>query len=161
MCVIIGIDPGAKGAIAFMDKGETMVVSIPETDKDIEEILRWYPGERKFAVLEQVHATKIMGVSNAFAFGGYYRCMRMALSILNIPYELVTPQRWQKDLGIIVRGSGKKLSEMTGKDRKDKKAGNRAKAQQLFPDIKITNDNADALLIAYWARGYADKMNIE
>jgi len=59
------------------------------------------------------------------------------LEALKIAHELITPQSWMKALGC-----------MTGGDKKISKA----KAQALFPQLKITNDMADALLIAEYCR---------
>jgi Holliday junction resolvasome RuvABC endonuclease subunit len=78
-----------------------------------------------------------MGVVSAFTFGCNYERVVMALMCAGIPVEEVTPQRWQKALGCLTHGD-KKVSK--------------ARAQQLFPGIKITNYIADALLIAEYGR---------
>jgi hypothetical protein len=61
----------------------------------------------------------------------------MAIVAAGIPFETVTPQKWQKTLGCLTKG--------------DKNVSKR-KAQELFPDIKITHAIADSLLIAHYAK---------
>ncbi len=57
-----------------------------------------------------------------------------------IPFEEVTPQKWQKTLSCLSRGD---------------KNITKAKAQQLFPGLRVTHATADALLIAEYARRHA------
>jgi hypothetical protein len=59
----------------------------------------------------------------------------MALVASGIPFERVTPAKWQRELGCLTKG--------------DKNVTKR-KAQELFPDVKVTHANADALLLATW-----------
>ena len=61
----------------------------------------------------------------------------MALCAATIPYEEVTPQKWQKALGC-----------RTGGDKNVSKA----RAQALFPLQNITHAIADALLLAEYCR---------
>lgn len=135
--VYIGIDPGVHGGIAFIDKGEAFAVPIPETEADIIEVLKYYPGEKKFALVERVHSSPQMGVKSAFTFGRGYGGLRMALVSLKIPFEEVAPNVWQKAMKCQTKGD---------------KNVSKAKAQELFPDLKITHAIADSLLIAEYAR---------
>ena len=59
----------------------------------------------------------------------------MALTAAGISFERIRPQVWQKSLGC-----------MTGGDKNITKR----RAQELFPQLKITHATADALLIAYY-----------
>jgi hypothetical protein len=70
----------------------------------------------------------------------------MALIAGEKHHEYVTPQKWQKEFGLIVTGRG------LGQDDTAKKNRNKARAQELFPGIKITHAIADALLIAEYGR---------
>lgn len=139
----MGVDPGQAGGIAFVpvDGGEPMVFPIPETEHDTAEILREFGNQVTQAFLEKVHAMPKQGVSSTFKFGRAYGFIRGLLTALGIPYEDVTPQRWQKDMQCQT-GGDKRIS--------------RAKAQQLFPAMakQITHRTADALLIATWGRNY-------
>lgn len=139
----IGIDPGKSGGIAIVSADTNLkpfCCKMPETERDIWDLIvslkdwRDYPS---VAVIERVHAMPGQGVTSMFTFGQGYGSLRMALIAAGIPFQEVTPQRWQKDMGCRT-GGNKNISK--------------AKAQQLFPLMKITHAHADALLIAEWGR---------
>jgi len=92
-------------------------------------------GRKYKAYIEQVSSSPQMGVVSAFSFGRGYGNLEMALTAAGISFERVRPQVWQKALGCMTKG--------------DKNVSKR-KAQELFPDRKITHATADALLIAYY-----------
>ena len=144
--IAIGVDPGASGGIAFINGDEVLAIRMPETEADILEVLGWYPGERKFAVLESVHAGPKMASSAAFKFGCGFGGLRMALIANKIPHELVSAVRWQKEMGLVQKG--RKLGEG---DSAKKQAAKR-KAQELYPSIKVTHAIADALLLATFCK---------
>lgn len=136
----VGIDPGQSGGIAVIfPDGNATAWKMPETDKDIWEALTGWPAEAGeiFALIETVHAMPKQGVASTFKFGMGYGALRMALIASGIRHEGVRPQAWQKELGCL-----------TGGDKNVSKA----RAQQLFPSLKITHALADALLIAEYAR---------
>lgn len=139
MKLYIGIDPGLSGGIAFIpDKGTPWAHKMPETDKDLIDLLR--DSINLFearAVIELVHSSPQMGVKSAFTFGEGYGRLQMALTAVAVPYERVRPAAWQKAMGCLTKG--------------DKNVSKR-RAQELFPDLKITHATADALLIAEYAR---------
>ena len=68
----------------------------------------------------------------------------MALTAAGIPFEEVTPVVWQRGLGIPVRKKDESRSQFKGRLK--------AKAQQLFPQVKVTLKTADALLISEYCR---------
>jgi len=142
--ITIGIDPGANGGIAWIDyNGKACVEKIPDTLQDLWELLcdiTSYPkssidGRSYKAYIEQVASSPQMGVVSAFSFGRGYGNLEMALTAAGIPFERVRPQVWQKALGCMTKGD---------------KNVSKSKAQELFPDRKITHATADALLIAYY-----------
>ena len=142
--ITIGIDPGANGGIAWIDyNGKACVEKIPDTLQDLWELLcdiTSYPkssidGRSYKAYIEQVASSPQMGVVSAFSFGRGYGNLEMALTAAGIPFERVRPQVWQKTLGCMTKGD---------------KNVSKSKAQELFPDRKITHATADALLIAYY-----------
>jgi len=146
----IGIDPGNTGAIAFYD-GEKLtlndmpVVSVVRNSKTknrvdaalVANIIRPFATQVKHAYVELVNAMPSQGVSSVFTFGRGAGILEGVLAGLQIPYTLVTPQRWQKHQGVA-----------KGKD------ASRARAAMLFPknadDFKRKKDDgrADAALIA-------------
>lgn len=139
MKLFIGIDPGQSGGIAFIPEDKAAwAVKMPETDTDLFHTL-WDLGkyEDRITFLERVHSMPGQGVSSSFTFGEGYGKLQMALTALQIPYERVTPQKWQKALGCLTKGD---------------KNVSKAKAQELFPHLKITHAIADALLIAEYGR---------
>lgn len=134
----IGIDPGASGGIAVIENNSAVAYKMPDTEADIWEL---FASLRQmecsiFAVIELVHSMPAQGVKSVFTFGKSYGGLRMALIAAAIPFTEVTPQRWQKDMGCLTKGD---------------KNVSKAKAQQLYPSLKVTHATADSLLIATWA----------
>jgi crossover junction endodeoxyribonuclease RuvC len=131
---ILGIDPGANGAIAWITNGKPCVEKMPDTLQDLWELLRDIAVEGQcVAYLEQVHSSPQMGVVSSFTFGNGFGRLEMALTAAGIPFERVRPQVWQKVMGCMTKG--------------DKNVSKR-RSQELFPQIKVTHAIADALLIA-------------
>lgn len=134
--MIIGIDVGKNGAIAWTTLGDTLVEKMPETTKDlwdlIDEIAQSAGTEVPHCYLEQVSSSPQMGVVSAFSFGNGFGHLEMALTAAGIPFTKVRPQVWMKHLGCMTKGDKNVTKRM---------------AQQLYPNIKITHANADALLI--------------
>lgn len=147
----IGIDPGVSGGIAVVDSAGALVLAVkmPDTDGDLLEIfLAPRPGMLDLrparAVLEKVNAGVFgqgkagrMGVTSAFTFGKGVGHLQMALLAARIPFDEVLPAKWQKALGCRTAGD-KNISK--------------ARAQQLFPGVKVTHAIADALLLAEYGR---------
>ena len=148
---IIGIDVGLSGAIAMM-RGETLTgivdmptvsltrngvakrqISIPELIAILDE---FKPEE---AFIEKVFAMAGQGVTSVFSFGRSLGAIEGVIAARSIKATLITPQTWQKAMGV----SG-------GKD------GARARAMELFPNnvdyfrLKKHDGRADAALIACW-----------
>lgn len=153
MSFVIGIDPGAAGAVAILEAGKLVqVFDMPVVEVQVggkakrrvaPEILaselRLYNVADTVAVVEQVGAMPGQGVTSMFAFGQAYGLVLGVLAGLWIPTTTVTPTTWKKAL---------KLN--AGKD------GARAKAAQLWPaqagEFKRVKDDgrAEAALLAYW-----------
>lgn len=136
--IYIGIDPGVNGGIAWLGNGLTPIaIKMPETETDILDTLREIKREGEcIAVLERVHAMPKMGVASMFEFGRGFGALKMALIACEIPFDLVTPQTWQKAMSCLTGG--------------DKNVSKR-RAQELFPSLKITHAIADSLCIAAYA----------
>lgn len=149
----IGVDPGKSGGIAVLtcNGGTTVGVAAislaTHTERDVAAFLSdcgaFEPecataaGPRFYALIEKVHSSPQMGVTSAFTFGRSYGFLRGLLSAAPLVFDEVSPQKWQKALGCLTQGD-KRVSK--------------AKAQQLFPQVKVTHAIADALLIAEYAR---------
>lgn len=76
------------------------------------------------------------GVTSTWTFALNYGAIKQALADHKIPFEEVTPQAWQKAMGIVKT-----------KEKRDHKNNLKAKAQNLYPEQRVTLETADALLI--------------
>ena len=141
--MILGIDPGKTGAICYL--GDTMeVVRMPGDAHALSDALGGLP-LATHAVVEKVSAGGVsnaqgrsMGASSAFTFGMGFGTIQGVLAALEIPYELVTPQKWTAAMG------------EKGKD----KASHWAHAKRLHPSAKVHKYAADAVLIAEYGRRF-------
>jgi hypothetical protein len=137
--VYIGIDPGQSGSIAVVfPSGNATWIKLDSTDHDIADWLRDiqvnYHG---ICCIERVSAMPKQGVSSTFKFGRSFGFLQGLLVAFQIPFELVTPQKWQGFMSCRTAGD---------------KNVSKAAAQRLHPSLKITHANADALLIAEYCR---------
>jgi crossover junction endodeoxyribonuclease RuvC len=140
----IGIDPGVSGGIALLTEvGEVVeVLKMPETERDLLDV--FLPVKAGRAVIERVSAFapagQRMGATSAFTFGKGYGRLLMALTAAAIPFDEIVPMKWQSIMGCRTGG--------------DKNVSKR-RAQQLFPNQKVTHAIADALLLAECCRRLA------
>jgi len=151
----IGIDPGKSGAIAYVyddDATAADAVKMPATDRDIWLALCCHDEANTRAVIEKVGPSRSQdgdkrkqGVSSAWKFATNNGILRGCLAAANLRREFVSPQRWQREFGLV-------FPKAMGLTSTEKKNRHKAKAQELFPHLKITHAIADALLIAEWAR---------
>ena len=148
--IFFGIDPGKSGSVsAIWDDGtpwDGCSCPLDGTGKDVADWFHQFDLHRARAALEKVHAgvfggrggeQRSMGVTSAFTFGQSYGHIQGVLDANEVPYLLVRPQKWQKDMGC-----------MSGGDKNRTKA----EAQRRWPFIKVTHRIADSLLLAEWAR---------
>jgi len=138
----LGIDPGHSGGAALLNNfgAITAVFKFADlTDHDIYRLLNIWKSNclTIVAMIERVHSMPKQGVSSTFKFGRSYGFLIGLLTALQIPFEYVTPQKWQKELCCLTHGD-KNISK--------------AAAQRRWPEQKITHAIADALLIAEFAR---------
>jgi len=151
--MILAIDPGASGALAFFNPEagtleiiDTPVVEVKRGQKLKKEIspqmLSAIIRSRKpqIAILELVSARPGQGVSSMFQFGRGVGMYEGALAALEIPVTYITPLGWQKA-----------VNARSGKD------GNRQRAAEIYPAYahlfsrKKDDGRADAALMAWWA----------
>lgn len=150
MSRILGIDPGASGALVCLctdtqklEIFDTPTVTIKRGTRQVRqvnaylltEIVRELRADR--AVVEAVHAMPGQGVSSMFAFGRALGVIEGVLAGLNVPITLVPPAEWTK----VMRVKG-------GKD------GARNRAMEIYPlyagqFARVKDDGrADATLLA-------------
>lgn len=149
--IILGIDPGQSGGVAWLDTESPIAgcCPMPETEADLVDHIEGLMQQlavpyvapatnlRMTAFVESVHSMPKQGVASSFKFGVNYGMIRGVLAALGIRREFVSPQKWQKAMGCMTRG--------------DKNVSKR-RAQELFPQLKVTHAVADALLIAEFGR---------
>src|SRR5512138_3308391 len=147
----LGIDPGFGGGLACIDSDRRVVLAtgMPETERDILDAINACTLGKEIAVraaIERVWSSPQMGVASSFKFGTSVGMLRMALTASRIPFDEVLPTKWQQALGCRVGKS--RAAGGTGGDKNITKR----RAQQLYPDTKVTHAIADALLIAEFCR---------
>lgn len=158
--MVIAIDPGAKGAIAsyitacelrpgseeLVDSWEVEKLSQTPQDRFLQ--IKEYADHAgdlevpRIAVLELVAG--FTGVpqpgSRMFTFGQGYGQLEGILVSLGYQIIRVRPQVWQAALSLKTR---------KGESKPEHKRRMRAKALDLFPQLRPTLDQTDALLILY------------
>ena len=139
----LGFDPGKDGSMAII--GPHLVPSAVAFDKAVYVRELWSLKRQfeLFAVVEHVGAMPGQGVTSCFSFGESFGWLQGVLDAMEIPYELVRPQKWKKEFSCT---SDKNTSI--------------AVAQRLFPGVDLRrtpqcrkphDGKAEALLIASYA----------
>ena len=152
--LIIGIDPGIKGAICILKDGVVIdvfdmpVMPVGKKNKsqvngsqiynEIQKVIENKDKQDIKVVIEQVSAMPGQGVTSMFNFGQSYGVLKGIFSAMQIPMDFVSPVKWKKYYNLI----------NTQKD------SSRTKAIEFFPYIssklsrKKDANKADAILIA-------------
>lgn len=145
--VTIGIDPGTSGGLAVFDGSRMEAYKMPETFPDIYESLKeirdtYITDSDIIVYLENVgHGMPGQSSKATATFARHNGHLEMALYALGMRTEMVTPQKWMK----YYSNSLGKSSDCEKKEWKNKL---KCEAQRLFPSVKVTLWNADAILIA-------------
>ena len=159
--LIVGIDPGMAGAIAFIDYNDSIFESrciydmptlstegkgktkkgVPKKhtvldEYEVREILLSYD-QIDHLYLEKAQSMPGQGAPGTFSYGCSYGIIRGICVGLQIPYTLIHPATWKK---------------VMMKDMDRGKEAAIVKAKQLFPkaDIGKKDGRAEALLIAVY-----------
>lgn len=165
----IGIDPGARGMIVTQYKGEFKHYSIADNDlyqlADImAEIRQKYPNI--ICVMEQIHALYGSSAKATFSFGEIFGKLQALLAANKIPFVLVPPKTWQKEIWtnsdlVVTYKSVTIRGKVTTKKEVNTKATSINAAKRLFPTMdfrrtdrcKNIDDNlVDAVLMSEYAR---------
>jgi Holliday junction resolvasome RuvABC endonuclease subunit len=144
--ILCGIDPGAKGALAFIDARTGRLVAVyalpvrevrGKTVVDEDQLLALLRTHRPDEVwIEDVFSSPQMGVVGAFSFGENKGHCKMAAKAVAGHYETVSPAVWKRDLACTAD-----------------KNSSRRRARQLFPnDVQLLKSEAkcEAALIALY-----------
>lgn len=160
MKYVIGIDPGASGAVAILDhEGDLIEVwDIPTVEiksgKTVKkrispemfaaEIRNWQDAHSCYT--EKVSAMPGQGVSSMFQFGESLGIIRGIMAGMAIPLTLVTPANWKRDMKL-----------PTGKE------WSRQRAAQMWPKhaksfARVKDDGrAEAALLGLWGLTYSER----
>jgi hypothetical protein len=144
MKLYAGIDPGVSGGLAVLWPDGRIHSTCKLADRATFLSAMGSPLEMTI-LIERVWATPQMGVTSAFTFGHNFGWLTGVLDASGREYREITAQGWQREMKLIQ--SGGKIGRNA-----DKKARNKEMAVSLWPDAKITNATADALLIAEYCR---------
>jgi len=156
--LVLGIDPGLSGAVAFLNGEQLLNVD----DLPLVEVQHGKGSRKELspallhdmlvhtdirigkAIVEHVGASPQMGSVSAFRFGENFGAILAVLACCGIRTELVRPQTWKKSMGL---GADKALS--------------RSMAIKLWPMqsdyfARVRDDGrAEAALLAEYGRRFA------
>ena len=167
--VYLGIDVGAKGFLTLNTGTDFEFYSIEDNDyyqlgEILKEIKSKYPNV--VCSMEDVHAIFGSSAKATFSFGEINGLLKGLLIANNIPYHLVAPKTWQremwdnKDLVLSYKTITIKDKQTTKKEINTKQTSFNA-AKRMFPTIDLRrtprcknyDDNkVDSLLISEYAR---------
>ena len=161
MPAILGVDPGASGAAAvyWPDKSPAsglrwQVIDLPTVGDPaclnaaaFRDWLRKLAPDHAYVELvnampvmidRKTGARRVMPATSAFRFGGSFFAMQAVLSCCDVPFTLITPQKWKAAHGL--KGPDKEQA--------------RQRALRLFPEAaaylarKMDQNRAEAMLLA-------------
>lgn len=147
---VCAIDPGLKGAIAFIQGDEIVTHVMPTIENQIDihalsDLL--LDSKVNLCVIEKVGSMPKQGVTSMFNFGKTCGLIEGVVAAYRIPYLLVAPQTWQKVM----------LKDVKGEDPKKRAL---IACKRLLPSVnllatersRVPHDGiVDALLMAKYA----------
>ena len=168
--VYLGIDVGSKGFITLNTGSEYEFYSIEDNDlyqlsNIFSDIKNRYPNV--VCAIEQIHAIFGSSAKATFSFGEINGVLKGLLIANKIPYHLVPPKTWQKemwdnkDLVVSYKTINKKDGSTIAKKDVNTKQTSFNAAKRIFPNIdlrkttrcKNLDDNkCDSLLLSEYAR---------
>lgn len=144
--IILGIDPGNKGALAFIDSETKKVIKtykMPTSyigakqnvdPERLAEIIRTHKPD--VGVIEDVFSRPRDGRVGVFTFGQGKGILIGVLAALGVPRAFVAPAKWKRDLKVT-----------------SDKQSSRILARTLYPeptDLTSTEGKCEAILIGLW-----------
>jgi len=164
LTVVLGVDPGVTGALAWLDTNGRLEI----TDMPTVELITSAGGKRRYVnpgpliehlqfyratdavYLERQWGQKGDGTIQAFGIGDAFGCVRTAVMATHLSYHLVAPGTWKRWVQC-----------------PPKKKGGLQRARELFPAyadlFKREKDNgrADAALIALYGLAQLGKVKLK
>jgi hypothetical protein len=164
----IGIDPGENGCMVALAGDSVLLQKTGAPEGECWEWVARFIGLDCFALIEQQTARPtniprrdpVTGMvtwrqtvlASTVHLYGNYRELRMMLMCAAVRFEDCPPKRWQKGLHVPDRAKGE--SDTSWKNRL------KQRAVELFPEVKVTLANSDALLIAEFCRRKHARMEV-
>lgn len=156
--LVIGIDPGKKGAVAALADGVPAGVFDMPLDGEgeidgvrlaaqLRELLRQHPGAAVLVVHEKINGFSDDRGARVIPLGQADGIARGVVAALGLPAIRVHPQTWKSHFGLRRKAGGPEV----GKD------ASRQLVVQLWPDKALPflrakdHGRAEALLLALWA----------
>lgn len=141
--VLIGIDPGRKGALAILDAEAHRVTchDMPDTTAALHDFIAGLPPVH-FAAVERPFYPAHVGTKHVATMAFHFGVLIGALAWRSIPVVEVEPNKWKSKLGL-----------------SSSKSASREMASRLFPDdahqwrLVKQDGRAEAALIAWWGIG--------
>lgn len=146
METVVGIDPGAKGALAIVARDFSKMVLLSEVDAScFNDLIQEH--NIKHAFIEKAQAMPGQGVVAMFNYGVGFGRLLAWCEAFKVPFTLIPPQTWTKRMH----------KGCTGKDAKAKSL---IASKRLFPNEKFIPKGCrvphmglvDARLIAEYGR---------
>ena len=142
----IGIDPGKAGSISILEDDKLQVIPVPiaNDDYDMKAMFAILSSHREkaFVIIERAQAMPGQGVVSMFSFGRGYGMWLMALTISEIPFQVIHSRTWTKLMLLGASGEGKERAVSV--------------AQHLFPQwkpkLKKELEYCDSILLAEYGR---------
>lgn len=154
---VIGIDPGANGGLAVFIPGQlTKAVKMPKDIRELADFFAHYAENYKPIIFLEKLSVRPDDVSEEGGranMGKLYRIQKLManyehlkalIETAGIPYVMCHPMTWMTKLNLRIRGEKIEKAE-----RKRRYA---ARAAALYPEVKVTLWNSDALLLMHFGR---------
>lgn len=150
----IGIDPGSKGFITVIGEEITYKSIADSTRLELSDFLSQFKNQDVACVMEEVHAIFGSSAKGTFNFGEIFGLLQGLLIANEIPYTLIPPKVWQKEMWT-------HSDEVKLNGKIDTKKTSINVATRLYPredlkrtpSCKLIDDNkVDSLLIATYAK---------
>lgn len=147
--MIVGIDPGVKGY---------MCILYPNGQKKLQKIgdpLYLKVSKQATVYVEKVQPRPSQRLRGVVTSCVNYGILKAVLYFSGAKTYWITPQEWQKTLGLNrtwKRPKGLTDEQYVAWKYRERKKLHKLEATRLFPALKVTLENADAILIAEYGR---------
>lgn len=155
---VIGIDPGSSnGGIAVYVPGQNVKVSrMPKDVRELGEFFAYYSENFHpiiFLEKQQLRVSDVQLENGSVNMGKIFRMeklqanyehLKALIEVRGIPYIMVHPLSWQTKLNLRQKG--------VKEEKKERKKRYQTVAHKLYPGVKATLWNSDALLLMHFGR---------